>query len=130
MHTEVFTLPTFRQSNPDWKHIANVRTTIILEQLGKHSEPHVLAHSTELNQHQRKTLQSLAAIVRQVQELPSPSGLFMLLGKVKQLYLNNSSSPAIAVCGKDKIIAKLISMEQIGKMHVSAFAEELFPLTN
>ena len=73
MHAELFTLPTFRQSNPDWKRIANVRTTIILEQLDKQSELHLLALSSELNQPQRKALQSLAAIARRVQELPSPS---------------------------------------------------------
>lgn len=130
MHAELFTLPTFRQSNPDWKRIADVRTTIVLEQLDKQSELHLLAHSSELNQPQRKASQSLAAIARRVQELPSPSELFMLLGKVKQLFHNNSSSPAIAVHGRDKITAKLISREQTGKIWLSTFAEDIFPSTN
>jgi len=37
---------------------------IILEQLDKRFESHLLAHSTEVDQPQRKALQSLEAIVR------------------------------------------------------------------
>lgn len=50
----------------------------------------------------------------------------MLLAKVKQLFHNNSSSPATPVHERDKTTAKLTSSEQIGEMNLSAFAEDLF----